>query len=70
MKDVYTPLHWAAQNGHTAAMELLIKQGANKEAKDEVSAPSTRGCVPPDLTPYAMITNPSPPLPSPLLILG
>ena len=34
------PLHLAAEGGHTAAMELLIKSGVKDlEAKDKVSPP-------------------------------
>ena len=32
-----TPLHWAANNGHTAVCELLIAKGANVNALNNVS---------------------------------
>ena len=32
-----TPLHWAAYNGHTAAIEMLINKGADINAVDKVS---------------------------------
>ena len=34
-----TAFHYAVENGHVAAMELLLAQGADPKAKDEVSAP-------------------------------
>ena len=34
-----TPLHYAAEKGHAAVVEELLKAGANKEAHDEVRAP-------------------------------
>jgi hypothetical protein len=32
-----TPLHYAAGNGHTAILELLLNAGADKDAKNIVS---------------------------------
>ena len=36
-RDIYkrTPLHWASANGHYKACELLIKAGADVNAKDK-----------------------------------
>ena len=31
----FTPLHWAARNGHDACVELLLDAGAYKEAADK-----------------------------------
>ena len=42
-QDGQTPLHWAAENGREAMMELLCKAGADKEAKDEVSGGRVQG---------------------------
>src|SRR5205814_889112 len=30
----FTPLHWAAMNGHTDAVDLLLRHGANTNARD------------------------------------
>jgi hypothetical protein len=40
----WTPLHYAAQNGQTACVALLVEHGANKDAKDNVrcAAPLSR----------------------------
>ena len=44
-QDDWTPLHWAALNGHREVVTLLLKSGTdNKEAKDKVGA---RACAPP-----------------------
>ncbi len=32
-----TALHWASEAGHPAVVQVLVKVGANVEAKDEVS---------------------------------
>ena len=32
-----TALHWASQEGHLAVVQVLLKVGANVEAKDKVS---------------------------------
>ena len=32
-----TALHWASQEGHPAVVQVLVKVGANVEAKDKVS---------------------------------
>ena len=32
----FTPLHAAAQEGHSEVVQALAKEGANKEALDEV----------------------------------
>ena len=37
-----TPLHEAAYNGHEGAMGALLKAGANREAKDQVSGAGER----------------------------
>jgi len=34
-----TAFHYAAYNGHVAAMEFLLAHGADPKAKDEVRAP-------------------------------
>ena len=34
-----TAFHFAAENGHVAAMELLLAHGADPNAKDPVRAP-------------------------------
>ena len=39
-QDGRTPAHCATRNGHTACLELLLKNGANIEAKDNVRLPS------------------------------
>ena len=36
---VSTALHYAAKNGHVAAMEFLLAHGADPNAEDEVRAP-------------------------------
>ena len=36
-KDGQTPLHMAADNGHVTVVDLLLKNGADKEAKTNVS---------------------------------
>ena len=38
-QDGKTALHFAAMNGHVAAMELLLAHGADPNAKDRVRAP-------------------------------
>ena len=35
-------MHWAALNGHVEVTDLLLKNGANKEAKDKVSEHAQR----------------------------
>jgi len=35
-QDGMTALHWAAYNGHIAAVELLLKRGANIEVLKNV----------------------------------
>ena len=35
-----TPLHWAAVRGNKDMVALLLEYGADKEAKDHVSAPT------------------------------
>ena len=37
IQDSWTPLHEAAQNGHTAIVQLLLNAGADKDTKDMVS---------------------------------
>ena len=32
-----TPLHWAAVNGHTDSVALLVASGADTNMKDDVS---------------------------------
>ena len=32
----YTPLHWAADNGHLPVVQYLCEQGADKEAMDDI----------------------------------
>ena len=36
-QDGYTAMMWAADNGHKDVVEYLVSQGADKDAKDEVS---------------------------------
>ena len=36
VSDEKTPLLWALENGHTETVPLLLKKGANIEAKDMV----------------------------------
>jgi len=36
----WTALHFAAESGHTAAVELLLRNGAETEAKDKVGIDS------------------------------
>ena len=36
LQDQSTPLHLAADWGHTAVVELLLQRGANSEAVDKV----------------------------------
>ena len=38
-QDGWTAFHFAAMNGHVAAMEFLLAHGADPKAKDEVRAP-------------------------------
>ena len=38
-QDGMTAFHFAAKNGHLAAMELLLAHGADPKAKDVVRAP-------------------------------
>jgi hypothetical protein len=38
-QDKWTPLHWAARNGHKEIVVALLEGGADIEAKDDV-----RGC--------------------------
>jgi len=38
-QDGMTAFHFAAKNGHVAAMELLLAHGADPNAKDKVRAP-------------------------------
>ena len=37
LQDHQTPLHFAAYNGHTDTVKILIEKGADVNAKDEVS---------------------------------
>ncbi len=37
VQDNYTPLHFAAYNGHTPVVELLIKLGASIDALTKVN---------------------------------
>jgi ankyrin repeat protein len=32
-----TALHWAAANGHTTSMDILLKAGADVDGRDKVS---------------------------------
>src|SRR5438046_4098632 len=34
-KDGYTALHWAAQSGHEAVVQVLVEKGADVEAPDK-----------------------------------
>ena len=38
-QDCETAFHFAAENGHVAAMEFLLAHGADPKAKDWVRAP-------------------------------
>ncbi len=40
MQGELTPLHVAADEGHTEVAALLLDKGADIEAKDDVRAPS------------------------------
>jgi hypothetical protein len=43
-----TPLHFAASNGQTATVVLLVKLGADKEARTDVSSrpfPFIESCI-------------------------
>ena len=35
-QDGWTPLHAAAQEGHQEVVQLLVKEGADKDAPNEV----------------------------------
>jgi ankyrin repeat protein len=41
-----TPLHFAAVDGRTACLRLLLERGANKGAKDTVRSLLVRTCAP------------------------
>ena len=37
LQDHQTPLHWAASEGHTDIVKIMIEKGADVNAKDKVS---------------------------------